>query len=168
MPLSDRQFRHIYQLTSIMIFRILKFIRPVKVHGERTAQPADTRPDPWLIHAELTSEQCVLAGRPVRLWREGTQGVRSTVLDVASGESAELEWSEGNLADWPLREAPGDNRIYLVRPADGLRSAAIKTHTLAAGLEDKGLTTVAWLAARGCIAQARLLMRTLPESEPPR
>ena len=139
----------------------------VRGGAARTSQPADTRPDPWLIHAELTSEQCVLAGRPVRLWREGGDpGRRSTMVDVASGASAELDWTDPSRADWPFQAAPADNHVYLVRPTDQLRSAAIRLHTLAPGLADKGLTTVAWLAARGCIAQARLLLRSLPESQP--
>ncbi|HEX7082291.1 MAG TPA: hypothetical protein VF329_14885 [Gammaproteobacteria bacterium] len=132
---------------------------------DETSQPADTRPDPWLIHAELASEQCVLAGRPVGLWREHLdRGGRSTLLDVASGESAELDWSDRQQADWPLGTLPGDNRIYLVRFGDELRSTAIRVHTLPPGLADKGLTTVAWLATRGCMAQARILLRSLPDS----
>ncbi|HEU4620067.1 MAG TPA: hypothetical protein VFV10_18670 [Gammaproteobacteria bacterium] len=138
----------------------------VRGGAERTSELLDTRPDPWLIHTGLTSEQCVLASRPVELWREEDQGRRSTIVDVSSGESAELEWRDRNRAEWPFQAAPADDRVYLFRPDDELRSTAIRLHTLAAGLADKGLTTVAWLAARGCTAQARLLLQSLPEPKP--
>lgn len=136
------------------------------VRGGLENNPQDRRPNAWLIHAERTSDQCVIRGEPVRFWREDPHGVaHSTIIDLASGASAQLDWSDQGRADWPLAAGPQDHRIYLVRPAGALRSAAIRLHVLASGVAGKGLTTVAWLAATGCVAQARILLREVPETQ---
>ncbi len=121
---------------------------------------ADTRPDPWLLHTEITGDQCVVRDTPVRLWREQAGPPASAeVTDVAARESAPVRWrTDETSAKWPLAAQPLDDHVYLVRPAGELRSTAIRVHTLAPELTDKGLTTAAWLAARGCTAQARLVL----------
>ena len=121
---------------------------------------ADTRPDPWLIHAERTGDQCVLRGSAVAFWREQSDGaLTAELVDVTDDRTASLHWpaSEARAA-WPFDSPPADNRVYLVRPAGGIRSVAIRLHALAHELADKDLATVAWLAARGCTDQARALL----------
>jgi hypothetical protein len=127
---------------------------------DRAAAP-DTRPNAWLIQAEQTGDQCVVRDAPVRLWREQASAqAKAEVTDVVSRRAATAEWpAEQPSADWPLESPPVDGRIYLVRPSNSLRSVAIRVHALAPDLLDKGLGTVAWLAARGCVAQARLLLQ---------
>jgi hypothetical protein len=121
---------------------------------------ADTRADPWLVHSALTGDQCVLRGRAVALWREPSDAaLTAQVADVTVNNDARVQWpARETRAAWPLDAPPVDNRIYLVRPDSGIRSVAIRLHTLAPELADKDLATVAWLAARGCTAQARMLL----------
>ena len=37
--------------------------------SEESAIDADTRPGPWLLHAEIDGEQCALRDRSIELWR---------------------------------------------------------------------------------------------------
>ena len=55
-----------------------------------------------------------------------------------------------------------DDTIYLLRPTDSLRSVPIRLHLLEPALSGGGQATAAWLAAKGCIDQARLLLRAAP------
>lgn len=140
---------------------------PGRLGGTRTLElagaPSDTRPQPWLIHAEQSGNQCVLRDGDVELWREETtDDVRAEVVEVTSGRSAELRWAgSAATASWPFDTAPADNGIYLVRPVNEIKSVPIKVHTLAPELADQGWSTVAWLAARGCVQQARLVLGTV-------
>src|SRR5690606_36160205 len=133
------------------------------VRGDRegpAADGADSRADPWLVHAERTTDQCWLPGRPVTLWRESAEADASGEgVDVDAGRPAAVSWS-GRTAAWPAAIEPADGAVYLVRDDGSLRSAAIRMHALPAELEPNGLGAVAWLAARGCLDQARLLFRT--------
>lgn len=121
---------------------------------------ADTRTDPWVLHAERTGDQCIIGERPARFWREtAVEPSSAEVLEVAGGRSAVLDWpAQASIAEW-RSAAPADGEVYLVRPEGELRSVAIRVHALPAALEPRGLVAVAWLATRGCIDQARLLLR---------
>jgi hypothetical protein len=131
------------------------------VRGGDDPQAADTRPEAWLIHAQRSGDQCVLGGQDVRLWRETSTG--ATVADLnASLEdaTAEVRWSAGEQrAAWPNAVPIADETIYLLRPQGAVRSLPIRLHVLAPGLAGNGLAAAAWLAARGCTDQARLLLR---------
>lgn len=124
------------------------------------ADGADTRTDPWLLHAERTGDQCIVRERPVRFWRElAAGGASAEVVDVGGERAAVLRWpAQAAVAEWPAA-APVDGAVYLVRPEGEFRSVAIRLHVLPAALEPEGLVTVAWLASQGCIDQARLLLR---------
>jgi len=94
------------------------------VRGEgQEEQAADTRPDPWFVHAQRSGDQCVVRGSSVGVWRE----------NPASGASAAIDLT-------------GPIRLHLLEPA----------------LSGAGQATAAWLAAKGCIDQARLLLRGAP------
>ncbi|MBN1239807.1 MAG: hypothetical protein JXB36_14990 [Gammaproteobacteria bacterium] len=129
----------------------------------------DTRPTPWLIHSAIAGEQCVLRGREVRLWRERShEEARADIAETHGGRSAEVRWAgDQTRAVWPFDSPPIDGGIYLIRPADGVRSVAIRLHALAPALGDGGLASVAWLAARGCTRQARIVLREAGGAQPP-
>lgn len=128
--------------------------------GAATDTGADTRTDPWVLHAERTGDQCMIEGRPVHFWRESTTSPASAdVVEVAGGRAAVLRWpARTAIAEWGSA-APTDGEVYLVRPEGELHSVAIRVHVLPAALEPRGLVTAAWLASHGCIDQARLLIR---------
>jgi hypothetical protein len=129
---------------------------------EGTAATADSRPDPWLIHAAIGGDQCVLRARPAELWRETTESSGSAqVNDAASTAAATVRWSEAqSRAAWPVDALPPtDARVYLVRFADTDRSVAIRLHLLDAGVAADELVAAAWLAAKGCTPQARMVLR---------
>jgi hypothetical protein len=121
----------------------------------------DTRTEAWLVHAERSGDQCVLRGADVALWRERADGGAQWEIATAGSErTAALTFGAGERrAAWPAALAPQDNEIYLVRPAAAQRSVAIRLHVLEPSVGANSLAAAAWLAAKGCTAQARLLLR---------
>jgi hypothetical protein len=121
---------------------------------------ADSRPDAWLIHAERTGDQCFIPGRGPELWREVPIGVVGGELeDLVAHTTVRLEWADAQQRTaWPAVPAPQSGRVYLVRRESELSSIAIRLQALPRGLAGNDLASVAWLAARGCMPQARLLL----------
>jgi len=121
----------------------------------------DTRTEAWLVHAERSGDQCVLRGADVALWRERADGGAQWEIATAGSErTAAFTFGAGERrAAWPAALAPQDNEIYLVRPAAAQRSVAIRLHVLEPSVGANSLAAAAWLAAKGCTAQARLLLR---------
>jgi hypothetical protein len=121
----------------------------------------DTRSDPWALHAARSGDQCVLRGEPVRLWRDEVgEGAIAEITDLTSRKSAQVRWTaDRREAAWPFEAPPADEWIYLVRSASDLRSVAIRVHALAPEVANKGLATAVWLASRGCVDQARLVLQ---------
>jgi hypothetical protein len=129
------------------------------VRGGADEASADTRPDAWLVHSERTGDQCFIPRRGVELWREAATGAGSgEVEDVVARTTARLAWADERRAPWPATLVPESGRVYLVRPDDELRSVAIRMVALPQGLEGDDAASVAWLAAKGCLAQARVLL----------
>lgn len=124
-------------------------------------QAADTRPEPWLVHAQHSGDQCAVRGQGVRLWREGAADAAVAELGASlENATAEVRWNAGEQrAAWPTEMPLTDGTIYLLRPQGSLRSVPIRLHLLAPGLAGNSLAAAAWLAARGCTEQARLLLR---------
>jgi hypothetical protein len=123
---------------------------------------ADLRPEPWLLHAEKGGEQCVLRGRPIELWREtSTASGPMQITDASTDATAVVRWAQGAArAAWPTDAPPvTDDHIYLFRVGEATRSIAIRIRLLEPSVADSPLTAAAWLAAKGCLAQARLALR---------
>jgi hypothetical protein len=120
----------------------------------------DERADPWSIHSEQSGDQCFVSGRPLLVWRASAAargGAR--VTDLESDAMARVEWDSGaSLAPWPSEIAPRHEHIYLILLDGAVRSSAVRLHALEPGILDRGLVTAAWLAAKSCTAQARLLL----------
>ena len=133
------------------------------VRGEgQEEQRADTRPDPWLVHAQRSGDQCVLRGSSVGVWRENPAGEPAVVeVGVSLADSgARIRWDAGQQrTTLPVDLALTDDTIYLLRPTDSLRSVPIRLHLLEPSLAGGGQAAAAWLAAKGCIDQARVLLR---------
>ncbi|HEX5047799.1 MAG TPA: hypothetical protein VFX89_11815 [Gammaproteobacteria bacterium] len=131
------------------------------VRGIDWSDAADTRPQPWFIHAEIDGQQCALRGRPLELWREEASRSVSAEVAAAGGGAAEtVRWDEGShRTAWPERLEPSDGGVYLIRFEAVERSTAIRLLWLPATVADSSLAATAWLAASDCTAQARLLLR---------
>jgi hypothetical protein len=127
---------------------------------ESDDEAADSRPEPWLIHSERNGDQCALRGKPVVLWREQSADAGAAqITDAATNASTELRWQAAAArAAWPADFPPLDERVYLVRFGSA-RSVAIRVNFLEAGVAANELAAAAWLAAKGCTAQARLVLR---------
>ena len=135
------------------------------VRGDAEAEQApDTRPDPWFVHAARSGDQCVLRDATVSVWREDAGGALVVEVGVSLSErTAQIRWDAGQQrATWPAAMAPADAAVYLLRSADSLRSVPIRLHVLDPALSGGGLATAAWLAAKGCADQARVLLRASP------
>jgi hypothetical protein len=124
-------------------------------------QAADTRPEPWLVHTQRSGDQCAVRGQGVRLWRE--DGAEAAVAELSASlddATAEVRWNAGEQrAAWPTEIPLTDETIYLLRPQGSLRSLPVRLHLLAPSVAGNSLAAAAWLAARGCTEQARLLLR---------
>ena len=133
--------------------------------GEGEAQAVDTRPDPWLVHAQRSGDQCVFGAETIGVWRESASDALVAELGVSLAESStQIRWNAGEQrAAWPAQAALVDDTVYLLRPTTSLLSVPIRLHLLAPTLAGRGLAAVAWLAAKGCTDQARLLLRESPE-----
>jgi hypothetical protein len=129
--------------------------------GGDDAATEDGRPDPWLVNVERNGDQCVLRGAEVTAWRERAGSAERWEISVAGAEpKAQLSFdANGQRTRWPAALVPQDGEIYLVRPAGAQRSVAIRLHVLEPRVADNALAAAAWLAAKGCTAQARLLLR---------
>jgi hypothetical protein len=55
--------------------------------------------------------------------------------------------------------AATDGLIYLIRLDSSDRSTAVRLRMLAGSVDSSPLAAAAWLAAKGCTAQAALLLR---------
>jgi len=137
------------------------------VRGDADVEQApDTRSDPWLVHAERSGDQCVVRDAGVGVWREDAS--QAAVVDVGvslSERTAQIRWDAGQQrATWPAATTPSDDTVYLLRSAESLRSVPIRLHVLDPALAGSsgGLASAAWLAAKGCIDQARVLLRASP------
>jgi hypothetical protein len=130
--------------------------------GDEREAVADTRPGPWLLHSEIDGEQCALRDRSIELWREKTVAAATAqITSVENDGVATVRWAEGAArAAWPTEALPAiDERIYLVRFDGVTRSVAIRVRLLEPAVASNGLAAAAWLAAKGCTAQARLALR---------
>ena len=129
-------------------------------------QTPDTRPDPWFVHAERSGDQCVVRDASVGVWRENAGQAAVVEVGVSLSErTAPIRWdSASQRAAWPAEMAPTDDTVYLLRSAESLRSVPIRLHVLDPALAGSagGLASAAWFAAKGCIDQARVLLRASP------
>jgi len=119
----------------------------------------DRRTSPWLLHTGITGPQCVVAGADdINYWREqGAAAARMEITRVSSGENVSIRWRDGeSVAAWPESLPATPDEMYLLRFDDQLRSTNLLLRQVPAAVADNGMATVAFLAANGCISQARL------------
>ena len=125
---------------------------------------ADHRTSPWLLHTAITGPQCVRADdKEPEYWREpNDDAARLEVKRVTSGEIVTVTWQAGdNTIPWPATLPLMAEEMYLLRFDDQLRSTNLLVREVPAGVGERGIGMVAFLAARGCLTQARLELERL-------
>jgi hypothetical protein len=130
-----------------------------EVGTTRGAAPSNL-PDPWVLDASRAGTVCLRENSEAVLWRPDPS--RDAELVVTP---ADRSWKTG--ARWPA----GADRIKIAAPAvirggttylvslDGAQSG-MKVESVPASLGNDSMRA-AWLAGKGCEAQARALLRTV-------
>lgn len=135
-------------------------IRGIDANDEFLADDVeDHRTSPWLLHAGITGAQCFKAdAQDNGYWRE--QSHSDELLQVkrlASGETVVIPWPAGdNMLSWPDSLPLNAGEMYLLRRGEELRSTNLLLHEIPATVGNDGAALVAFLAAEGCISQARI------------
>jgi len=125
----------------------------------RNIGPLATLEDPWAIDTTRWGRYCVLPGAPVRLWRADTSQAASLKIKHArTGADATVNWGRGDeMTTWPEALAAEDGTTYLVRRQGNAAARRITIHVIPASLAGDA-ERVVWMARRGCINQARLVL----------
>lgn len=124
----------------------------------------DHRASPWLLHTAITGPQCVRADDATpEYWREESDDDELLeVKRVASNETTTVAWQAGNnTVSWPKTLPLLANEMYLLRFDDQLRSTNLLVQKVPAGVDERGIAMVAFLAAKGCVPQARIALERL-------
>lgn len=119
----------------------------------------DTRTSPWTLHTNITGAQCVIAdAQEIRFWRENADNTEQLrVKHIGTASNNTIEWQAGNqTVTWPSGLPLVANDLYLVRLGDDLRSTTLQLREIPAAVNRDGVAVVAFLAAKGCISQARM------------
>jgi hypothetical protein len=116
-------------------------------------------PDPWLVDATRGGTGCMLENRPPVFWRPATDAAATLTVSPADRSwKAQAKWPAGQArlsitTDVPMR----GGETYIV--ATGGVESAITLVSLPAALTNDAMRT-AWMAAKGCEAQAAALLQT--------
>ena len=137
--------------------------------GARTSEEGVTRsggqvaklPSPWLLDVSRTGRVCLIEGEKPVFWRPAASR-RSEMTVTAADRSwkAETNWPEGSdqMLVPPALPVHGGS-TYLVSLGKGAE-AAVTVDLVPAALDSDAMR-VAWMAQRGCEAQAEALLRTV-------
>ncbi len=118
--------------------------------------------DQWVINISRAGEHCVPADGPFRLWRAGSAKRSSIKLrNLTDKSNKTVPWPAGKKSiDWPSGLALSDGGTYLIRLKGSMVARRIVIHLVPAGLPSAA-HRAAWMAERGCTAQARAVLAGL-------
>jgi len=128
----------------------------------RAMAPSTPPTDPWVIDAGQSGDHCVAAAGPATLWRGQPAHARVvSIIDVKANTQIDAGWPAGAATmTWPSSDAPADGGRYLVRMKGATTAAKMTLHRLPAQLPTDA-HRAAWMADKGCRAQARRLLSGL-------
>lgn len=124
--------------------------------GATRAGEAEVPDDPFHVNITRSSDHCVPAGAPLKLWRPTTAKTERGKLKSleAGGMQKEFTWTAGEmLADWPAGVPLKDGAAYLITSSDRATPSRIIVHLIPASA-GSGVAQAAWMAENGCNDQA--------------
>ncbi len=126
--------------------------------GTTRGSAPNTLPDPWLLDASRAGTVCLRQGSEAMLWRpDSARDAELTVAPADRSWKAETHWPAG--ADRIMVQAPAlihGGVTYLVT-LNGAQSA-VRVENVPPILSNDPMRA-AWLAGKGCEAQAEALLR---------
>jgi hypothetical protein len=132
--------------------------RTGEVGATRGAAPVVKLPNPWMLDVSRTGNVCMLAGHAAEFWRPDTKNAsKLSVMPSDRSWKSEARWPAGHdsipvTSDVPLR---GGATYFVTLNGN---EAAMTVNTVPA-LDTKAMR-VAWMANKGCEAQAEALLRS--------
>jgi len=128
----------------------------------RSAGKKEPPEDPWVIDTSKSGQHCVAAAGAVKLWRaNGAKHGIVTLKNLDDKTKTSAEWPGGtNTLDWPAAVSRVEGARYLVG-MKGSRAKKKFTLHLVPGDLPSDLHKAAWMAKKGCEAQAKRLLAGL-------
>lgn len=113
----------------------------------------------WQINVSMTGDHCLRADMPPTLWRPRANDAATLSIKRPGQGWVRTEWSAGQASlGWPGGVALVDDATYLVRLGSGIAVNRVVVHILPADLPTD-FHRVAWMTEKGCLRQARSLLR---------
>lgn len=131
----------------------------------RTPKPKDL-PEPWLINVERTGDHCVKQSAAKVLWRQRASRFETLTLKaLPEGSKASVPWHRGeSRTAWPDELPLAHEAQYLARLSGSMAARKLTMH-----MAPKDLPTAAhyaaWMADRGCSAQAKAMLSSLAREQ---
>ena len=125
----------------------------------RALAPPPLPTDPWVIDIGQSGDHCVAANGPARLWRgKNAKAWVVSLKNLTDKSKSSTKWPAGTRTlNWPSEVALVDGARYLLRKK-GSRATKKFTMHLVPGDLPTTVHKVAWMAEKGCKAQAKLLL----------
>jgi len=130
--------------------------------GAMRAGSQPTPPGPWLIAVLQPGNYCVRAGRAPELWREKSRKkAKLTIKTSPKGARATIPWpAKSDRVSWPRGVPIMDGGTYRAKVSGGTPFKGLTLHVVPGGLPTD-VHRAAWMAEKGCLGQAKLVMRDL-------
>jgi hypothetical protein len=137
-----------------------------QVLGAIRAAPGQVPAEVYMVDVARSGINCVLAGKPARLWRPETMSMETELsLESLNGSAVvQVLWANADqVLDWPKQVPASDGSKYRVRLAEASRSFDITIRQVPVEIEEI-TERIAWMAEAGCRRQARMALDQLSES----
>ncbi len=115
--------------------------------------------NPWVVNVGRSGNQCASAKGKVTLWRgKSSRATELKLKNLADKSRSKSAWPAGaSTIDWPKGFPLIDGGTYLARLEGSRKAAKIVVHLVPGDLPTDAHKAV-WMAGKGCVGQARLLL----------
>jgi hypothetical protein len=128
--------------------------------GAFRAAPASV-PGPWMYNVASGAAYCLGKGQKPQLWRESSR--KKTVVSLSAesgGKSKTLVWKKGlKTLSWPNAVPFESGASYKTKVGKKSKEQMVTVHQMPGDLPTRA-HQAAWMAGKGCEAQARILIVT--------
>lgn len=134
-------------------------VRTGEVGATRGAAPVAKLPNPWLLDVSRTGNVCLLDGHKAVFWRPETkQAIGLTIMPADRSWKSQALWPAGADRLAATTDAPvHGGATYLV--SLNTSQVAVTVNNVPTVLNNNQMRA-AWMAEKGCEAQAEALLRT--------